>query len=268
MILNIFFLLVLFIFGTAVGSFTSVVIYRLHHKKRGILRGRSECTNCETTLQPLDLIPIVSYLSLRGKCRYCNKEISYMYPLLELISGSLFAVLFFKFPFVNEALQFSGPLFGMYALYAFYFFVLLFTFFFDLHYLKVSDEILLPAILIGLIATIATPLTPHIWNALIGAGVAMSFFGLQFLISKGTWIGLGDVRIGAFMGVILGWKLTIVALFLSYLIGSAVSIFIIARKKKFLGVKIPFAPLLVTGTLITIFFGDSVLQWYLRGLGF
>lgn len=268
MMFNIFFFLTLFILGAAVGSFTSVVIYRLHHKKKGIFRGRSQCTDCETTLRPLDLIPIVSYLSLRGKCRYCNKEISYLYPLLEFISGGLFAVLFLKFPFVNSALQFSGPILGMYLLYAFYLFVLLFTFFYDLHYLQVSDEILVPAILIGLIATIATPLTPHIWNALIGGALAASFFGLQFLISKGTWIGLGDLRIGALMGVILGWKLTIVALFLSYLIGSFVSIFIIARKKKFMGVKIPFAPLLVTGTLITMFFGDTILQWYLRGLGF
>lgn len=266
--LTTFFLIFLFIIGAAVGSFTSVVIYRLHHKKKGILRGRSACTECETELKSLDLIPIVSFLSLRGKCRYCSKEISYMYPLLELITGGLFALLFLKFPFFNSALQFSGVIFGMYCLYAFYVFVLVFTFFFDLHYLKVSDEILLPAILIGLIATIATPLTPHFFNAVMGAAVAVAFFGAQFLISKGTWIGLGDLRIGAFMGVIFGWKLTIVALFLSYLIGSVVSIFIIARKKKFRGVKIPFAPLLVTGTLVTIFFGDAILQWYLRGLGF
>lgn len=266
--LTTFFLIVLFIIGAAVGSFTSVVIYRLHHKKKGILKGRSSCTNCETELKPLDLIPIVSFLSLRGKCRYCDKEISYMYPLLELIAGGLFALLFLKYPFFNDALQFSGTHFGMYLLYAFYLFVFVFTFFFDLHYLKVSDEILLPAILIGLIATIAFPLTPHIWNALVGAGIAVAFFGSQYLVSKGTWIGLGDLRIGALMGVVLGWKLTIVALFLSYLSGSLVSIFIIARKKKFLGVKIPFAPLLVTGTLITMFFGDTILEWYLQGLGF
>ncbi|MBI2638485.1 prepilin peptidase [Candidatus Peregrinibacteria bacterium] len=266
--LTIFFLVVLFIIGAAVGSFTSVVIYRLHHKKKGILSGRSSCTNCEAELKPLDLIPIVSFLTLRGKCRYCSKEISYMYPLLELVTGGLFTLLFLKYPFFNDALQFSSMHFGMYLLYAFYIFVLVFTFFFDLHYLKVSDEILLPAILIGLIATIATPLTPHIWDALVGAAIAVVFFGAQYLISKGTWIGLGDLRIGAFMGVILGWKLTIVGLFLSYLIGSFVSIFIIVRKKKFLGVKIPFAPLLVTGTLVAVFFGDMILEWYLRGLGF
>lgn len=264
----IFFSIVLFLLGAAVGSFTSVMIYRLHHSKGGIFRGRSACPNCETKLAPLDLIPIISYLTLRGKCRYCSKEISYMYPILEVLTGFIFVLLFFKFPFVDNALHFSVSLSGLYLLYAFYSFVLIFTFFFDFHYLKVSDEILLPAILIGLIATIAQPLTPHIFDALIGAAIAVAFFGLQILISKGTWVGLGDLRVGALMGVVLGWKLTLVALFISYLIGSVVSLFIIIRKRKFVGVKIPFAPFLVTGTFVTIFFGEAILAWYLKGLGF
>lgn len=265
--LLVLFSLILFILGAAIGSFTSVIIYRLHSHRKGIFRGRSSCPECEMQLKPLDLVPILSYLTLRGKCRYCSKEISYMYPLLELLTGFLFVLLFFKFPFADQALHFSGTLLGLYLLYAFYAFVLIFTFFFDLHYLKVSDEILLPAILIGLIATIATPLTPHIFDALIGAGISVAFFGLQILVSKGTWVGLGDLRVGAFMGVILGWKLTVVALFLSYLIGSVVSLGIVIRKRKFVGVKIPFAPFLVSGTIISIFFGEAILGWYLRGLG-
>lgn len=268
MLLNIFFLLVLFILGAACGSFISVFVYRLHSCKKGILSGRSACPDCKEELKPLDLIPILSYLTLRGKCRYCSKSISYMYPVLELVTGGLFAMLFLKFPFVDSALEFTFPLLGMYLLYGFYIFILLFTFFFDLRYLKVADEILLPAILIGFIATLATPVTPHFFDALIGVGIALAFFGLQILISRGTWIGLGDLRVGAFMGVILGWKMTIAALFLSYLIGSLVSIIIIIKKRKFIGVKVPFAPFLVTGTLITIFFGETLLKWYLRGLGF
>lgn len=264
-----FFLLFLFIVGAAVGSFTSVVIYRLHKGKHGILRGRSACPECEKDLQPLDLVPIVSYLTLRGKCRYCSKEISYMYPLLEAISGVIFASLFFMFPFFNSALQFSGTNMGLYLLHAFYSFVLIFTFFYDLHYLRVADEILLPAILIGLIATIAYPLTPHFLDALLGAAIAVAFFGLQILLSKGKWLGLGDLRVGAFMGVILGWKQVILALVLSYFIGSFVALFVAVHKKKFKGVKIPFAPLLVTGTFITLFFGQEILHWYLTTvLGF
>ncbi len=263
MTLTIFFIAVLFIFGAAVGSFTSVVIYRMHTQEKGILTGKSKCTLCKTPLRPLDLIPIASYLFLRGKCKYCNKEISYMYPLLELMTGLLFALLFLKFQFVDSNLVFSEKILSMYALYAVYIFILVFTFFYDLHYLKVADEILLPAILIGLIATLATPLTPHIFDALIGAAIGVAFFGIQILVSRGTWVGMGDLRIGAFMGVILGWKLILVALFISYLLGSVISIIIVLRKKQFFGIKIPFAPFLVIGTFIAIFVGEEILKWYL-----
>jgi prepilin signal peptidase PulO-like enzyme (type II secretory pathway) len=190
-----------------------------------------------------------------------------MYPLLEIVTGTLFALLFLKFPFVNSVLQFDSTLIGMYALYAFYTFVLVFTFFFDFHYLKVADEILLPAILIGLIATLATPLTPNILSALFGLLIGGAFFGLQYLVSKGTWVGLGDVRVGAFMGVVLGWKLVLVALFVSYIVGSIVAIFVSIQKKQFKGVKVPFAPMLVTGTFVVIFYGETILSWYLKGLG-
>lgn len=266
MTLTIFFIALLFIFGAAVGSFTSVVIYRMHTQEKGILTGKSKCTSCKTPLKPLDLIPIASYLFLRGKCKYCNKEISYMYPLLELMTGLLFSLLFLKFQFVDSNLVFSEKILGMYALYAVYTFILVFTFFYDLHYLKVADEILLPAILIGLIATLATPLTPHIFDALIGAGIGIAFFGIQILVSRGTWVGMGDLRIGAFMGVILGWKLIIVALFVSYLLGSVISIIIVLKKKQFFGIKIPFAPFLVIGTFITIFIGEEILKWYLNSI--
>lgn len=263
-----FITIALFIFGAAVGSFTSVAIYRIHSNKKGIFLGKSACTSCNTELKAFDLIPLISYLTLRGKCRYCNKEISYMYPFLEFLTGAIFALLFLKFPFLDSQLAFSGTSLGMYLLYSFFTFVLIFTFFYDLHYLKISDEILLPAILVAFISTLAVPLTPHFFDALIGAGIGAAFFGLQFVVSRGTWVGLGDLRIGALMGAILGWKLTIVALFISYLIGSFVSIFIIARKRKFSGVRIPFAPLLVTGTFITIFFGEEIMKWYLSTLGF
>jgi len=269
MSLTIFTVAMLFILGAAVGSFTSVVIYRLHTKESGILRGRSKCPHCQTKLKPLDLIPIASYLMLRGRCRKCSGEISYMYPLLEFVTGSLFALMFFKFPFINDALQFSMDNLGMYLLFAFYIFVLVFTFFYDFHYMQVSDEILLPAILIALVATLAAPIAPSLKEALFGAAMALVFFGFQILVSKGRWLGAGDLRIGAFMGIILGWKFFLVSLFISYLFGSVVAIAIGLKKKKFENVKIPFAPILVTGTFITIFFGDAILKWYLTGiLGF
>ena len=190
-----------------------------------------------------------------------------MYPLLEVITGVLFAALFTKFPFIDAQLQISPGFLGLYLLYAFYIFILVFTFFYDLHYLQVSDEILLPGVMIALIATIATPYTPNLASALLGILIAVGFFGLQILLSKGKWIGMGDLRIGAFMGAILGWQFTLLALVLSYIVGSIVSLFIIVKKKKMQGIKVPFAPFLVTGILVTFFFGDQILSWYFRGIG-
>ncbi|MBI2453918.1 prepilin peptidase [Candidatus Peregrinibacteria bacterium] len=257
-----FTLILLFITGAAVGSFTSVCIYRIHAGKNGILTGKSECPECDNPLRPLDLIPIASYLALRGKCRFCNKGISYMYPLLEIASGFLFAILFYKFPFIDSALHFSGTYLGLYLLHAFYLFVLLFTFFYDLKYMKISDAVLVPAIMIGLIATIAAPYTPHLIDALIGGSLGFAFFGLQYLVSKGKWIGLGDTRIGAFMGIMLGWKLTVAAITISYMFGGVAAIGIASYKKKLSEIKVPLGPFLVMGTLVTLFFGEAIVAWY------
>ncbi|PIQ78307.1 hypothetical protein COV82_01255 [Candidatus Peregrinibacteria bacterium CG11_big_fil_rev_8_21_14_0_20_46_8] len=264
MLIQFLILVTIFFFGAAIGSFTSVVIYRLHRKIKGIIRGRSKCTDCSTTLKTIDLIPVLSFIAQRGKCRYCNKDISYMYPLLELITGLLFVALYLKFPFIEPTtLFFSVTNFFLFLLYGIYVFVLIFTFFYDLKYMEIADEILLPAILLGLIATLGHPYTPQIIDALIGGAIGAAFFAIQFGLSKGKWVGLGDVRIGAFMGVILGWQMVLVALFVSYIIGTLASFFIILNKKKLFGVKVPLAPFLVTGTLVTIFYGDVLLGWYL-----
>ena len=249
-----------------VGSFISVLSYRLHHGQKGILKGRSKCTNCETELAARDLIPLLSYLALRGKCRHCDKEISYMYPLIEIICGFLFVLLFYKFPFLDEFLNFDLNYFLLYLLWGFYTFILAFTFFHDLHYLRVADSLLVPAILIGLVASIS-PYTTHIMDSLLGMLIAIGFFGGQVYLSKGRWLGGGDIRIGAFMGVILGWKMVILAIVLAYVIGSIASIFVIIKKKKFYGLKVPFAPFLVAGTLCAFYFGEAILRWYLGLMG-
>ena len=255
--------IVIFILGTAVGSFISVVSYRLHERKSGIVKGRSHCRNCEGELPVKDLVPLLSYLNLRGRCRFCSKDISFLYPTLEIVSGFLFVGLFYRYPFLDDVLNFNVDYFFLFLLWGFYTFVLVFTFFYDVQYKKVADQILLPAILIGLIATISS-YAPHIISALIGLTIAVAFFGGQYVLSKGKWIGGGDIRIGAFIGVILGWKLTALAILLSYVLGSIVGAFIAIQKKKFHNVAIPFAPFLVSGTLLAFYFGEDMIAWYLR----
>ncbi|MBP9718355.1 prepilin peptidase [Candidatus Gracilibacteria bacterium] len=254
------------ILGMLFGSFISVAIDRLHTKEKGMVTGRSRCEACKKTLHAKDLVPLLSFLVLRGKCRHCSARISYMYPILELITGALFALMYVKFPFLTESLVFSESMMGLFVLHAFYTIVLVFTFFYDLRYMEVADEVLVPGIIIALIATIGAPLTPSLIDALLGMAIPVGFFLLQILVSKGRWIGGGDLRVGAFMGAILGWQLVIVALFASYMVGSIISIGIALKKKTLTGIQVPFAPFLVAGTYIAMFFGNDLIKWYLGSL--
>lgn len=266
MAINLFLGIVIFIIGTALGSFTSVCVYRLHTKEHKVLKGRSFCPSCKVPLKPRDLIPLVSYIALRGRCRNCQADISYMYPLLELLNGGLLLALFVKYPFFNEFLQFDFDLLLQFLLFTFYTFILLFTFFFDLHYLHVADEVLLPGILVGLLTTFL-PFTPNLIDMLIGILIGGGFFALQYALSKGKWVGSGDIRVGALIGVMFGWQLTLFALICSYIVGSIVAVTVGLKKGKFIGVKIPFAPFLVTGSFVTMFFGREILEWYLKFIG-
>ncbi|EKD93832.1 MAG: hypothetical protein ACD_28C00048G0002 [uncultured bacterium] len=240
----------LFVAGLLLGSFLSVLIPRLHKNERGIFAGRSQCTHCKTTLKATDLIPLVSYVLYKGKCRYCKESIGWTYPALELSTAFLFL-----------GLGFSGltPL----PLYLFYGLVLIFIFFYDLRYLEIPDEVMLPSIFVAILANL-TPYGIPFLDGLYGALIMMSLFLIQIVLSRGRWLGGGDLRIGAFMGFILGWELTLVALLMSYLIGATISLILLALGKVTRKTMVPFGPFLVLGTLIALFWGPQLIEWYLN----
>ncbi|MDP2624823.1 MAG: prepilin peptidase [Candidatus Peregrinibacteria bacterium] len=242
-------LVILFIAGLLLGSFLSAVIYRIHYNKPGLFTGFSICPKCNKQLGPQDLVPLFSYLIQGGKCRHCKKHISWHYPVLELSTGLLF---------VAMGTAGLAPL----GLYLFFGLILVFIFFYDLLYLEIPDEIMIPSIVIALLATFH-PETISFLNGFYGAAVVVLFFLLQIIISRGKWLGGGDLRIGAFIGFILGFKLTIVAVFLSYVIGSIISVFLLITGRAKGKTMIAFGPFLVLGTLITIFYGDFLVEWYL-----
>ncbi len=255
----IFFLsTVFFVLGMVYGSFLSVLIPRLKHQSPGIVFGRSFCPKCHHQLGLKDLIPLLSFLLLKGKCRYCQSKVSLSYPLLELFTGLIFLLLYLKF-FAIENQIITLIIYQIYAL------VLIFIFFYDLWYFEINDYILIPAIISALIISFFSfPLIPRVSDALLGALIPLSFFLLQIIISKGTWIGGGDLRIGAFMGLILGWQKTAAALIISYLIGGIFSLVIILLQKAKLKSAIPFGPFLVSGTLIAILWGENLIHWYIN----
>lgn len=273
--MTLFAALINFILGTAIGSFISVVIYRLHSKKKGIILSQSICTNCNKKLKWRHLVPIFSWLFMRGKCGYCRKSISYHYLLLELFTGLIFLITFLKWNFVQGSASIIDPeflhysidwlIFESYIFYLIIFSLLTAIFFYDLKYKEIPDKISLPTIAIAIVGIIIFG-EPAWQDALIGASAIFGFFLIQFLISKGKWIGGGDLRLGALMGILLGWKLGLTALIIAYIIGSIISILLLTTGKATRKTAIPFGPFLISGTLIAIFYGNEILTWYLSFL--
>lgn len=239
--------------GLTLGSFLSVLIPRLHEQKPGILGGRSECPYCHHKLSPGELIPVVSYFLSWGRCRSCKERIGWFYPALEVTTAILF---------IAVALSGLTPL----PLFLFYTVIIVFIFFYDLLYMEIADEILLPSLVIAFLGSLH-PATLSSWEALWGAGMIVAFFLLQIVVSRGQWLGGGDLRIGAFMGLILGWKLGLIALFFSYLAGSVITITLLLAGKLTRKSQVPFGPFLMIGTLIALFFGNQLIELYLNFIG-
>ncbi|PIR54893.1 hypothetical protein COU74_04100 [Candidatus Peregrinibacteria bacterium CG10_big_fil_rev_8_21_14_0_10_36_19] len=271
--MNLFIISILFLLGASIGSFLSVVIYRVKHKIPGIFFGRSICIDTKKSLKPWHLIPILSYIFLRGKSPYSGKKISIHYLLLEISMGLLFVAAFLKWNFLTQTPTITDPSIILYSinwniLETFTYQTILLSFlmaifFYDLFYKIIPDRFSLPTLAIALAAGLING-TPEILDMALGGILIFSFFALQFFLSKGKWIGGGDLRLGAVMGIILGAKLGLIALMLSYITGSVISIALLAGKKATRKTQIPFGPFLVTGTIVTMFFGNEILNWYLN----
>ena len=230
-------------------------------------------------------MPILSWIFLRGKCAYCNKRISVHYLMLELLTGALFLISFLHWNFIitipsltnSQFFDYSidWRVFSILAFYLIEFSFLIAIFFFDLLHKEIPDQLSLPAIAIAIIGIIAfNPDLQTVINILIGGGMIFLFFFFQHVLSKGTWIGGGDLRLGALMGILLswttgnfsGWLVGILALVIAYLLGGIISLILIAAKKLHHKSAIPFGPFLVIGTITAIFFGQEILNWYFNTL--
>lgn len=242
-----------FIFGLIIGSFLNAWIWRLVVRK-SIVRGRSECPECHHVLAAQDLVPVVSWLMLRGRCRYCHEKISWQYPLVELATAALFAYLAF--------------LFGWSVLFVWLVVVsslLLVIFVIDLRWSIIPDVVSIPLIFISALSLWLRPVT---WlEVLTGGLVGGGFFLAQWLLSHGKWVGDGDIRLGVVMGLLLGWKLLVVALFLAYVVGAVWGVLLLLRHKKTLHSQLPFGTFLAAATWVCLLWGDHLLGWYLGFIG-
>jgi prepilin signal peptidase PulO-like enzyme (type II secretory pathway) len=247
------FVLFIFFFGLIVGSFLNCVIFRLE-KEESFLRGRSYCPHCKNTLAWQDLIPILSFLFLKGKCRYCRKPISWQYPLVELATGIIFVLIY--------VLQFSASFQLIALLYLLITFsLLIIIFIFDLKSYIIPDSVVYSAIVISFIYNLSIN---NLKLAFLSAILAAGFFLAIVLISRGKWMGVGDIKLAFFMVLFLGWPNILTALFLSFFLGAIIGIMLMALKKKGLKSEIPFGPFLITGTFIAFFWGGRIIEWYLN----
>jgi len=244
MMVEVFLSIIIFVFGLIVGSFLNCLIYRLE-KKESFLGGRSYCPSCWHSLNWLDLIPVLSFLLLKAKCRYCQKPISWQYPLVEIATGLFFLlILNFQFSIFNLIIA--------------CFLIVIFVY--DLKHFIIPDKVVFPAILVSGLYLFLRYDASYIYAAF---GAALFFFLFVFL-SRGKWMGIGDIKLAFLMGLFLGFPNILVALFLAFLIGAVVGIALITTKKKELKSEIPFGPFLVLGTFIALLWGERLVDWYLR----
>ncbi len=249
----------IFLFGLIIGSFLNCFIWRLHTGEG--VGGRSYCPKCRKQIAWHDNIPVISYLILKGKCRGCGQTISWQYPIVELATGVLFVIsLIINFQFSNN---FQFPISSLLFLFKYWLViaVMIIIFIYDLRWYLILDKITLPASVLFFILNI---FLGFYWqNLLISGIIGGGFFLLQFLISKGKWIGGGDIRMGFLMGVILGWPQIILALFLAYILGSIIGSGLLLFGRKKWGSEIPFGTFLAAATIVTVFWGDRIINWYL-----
>ena len=242
------------IFGAMVGSFLNVCIYRLP-KEESIIWPRSHCPTCKKMIKFYDNIPLISYLLLRGKCRYCKGSISLQYPLVEGITAlsSLFLIMKFG-PSLSYLFYFAfvAALIGITVI--------------DLYHQIIPDVISLPGIGVGLLASLIIPQITFfnsLMGILLGGGSLFLVASLYQWIFKREGMGGGDVKLLAMIGAFLGWKAVILTILLSSLIGSITGITIMILKGKGFKYAIPFGPFLSLGAVIALFYGESLMRWYL-----
>lgn len=249
------------LFGLAVGSFLNVVIGRLRSGETG-WRSRSRCPECHAVLRPSELVPVVSFLILRGRCRSCKKAISWQYPLVELSTMLLFLIAFWTRGGVAGALGGSWLL-----MVRDWVFIAGLTIVFVIDFLDmlVFDSVALPMAVAAFFLNLATGQS---WQGLLlASAIGSGFFLLQYVISRGRWVGGGDVRIGAMMGAMLGVPGVVLALFVSYVAGALVALGLLASGKARWGGQMAFGTFLSVGTVVALFFGPAIMAWYASFVG-
>jgi leader peptidase (prepilin peptidase)/N-methyltransferase len=263
---------ILLVLGIVMGSFINALVWRFYinekkhkfpEKKLSILNGRSICPKCRHLLHPVDLVPVLSWVVLGGKCRYCSKKISPLYPLIEILTGVVFVLSYKYWPF--DFNYYGKILFTIWLL------LVLITVslaLYDLKYKILPNRWVYSAIVVSLLFILIYYFSfnqgiAFIESRLLGVLFSSGFFYLIFQISKGKWIGGGDVKLCIALGLVLGGPLSaILMLFIASTLGTVVMLGLVMIKKFNIKTTIPFGPLLIISFYLCFLVGSQILNWY------
>jgi len=251
------------ILGAAMGSFAGAVVWRLKHK-RDIVRERSECEYCHHKLGVLDLIPIVSWVTLAGKCRYCHKPIGRSALLLEVALAVYFVISYLAWPYgLTTGLEWLALVLWLVMGVG-----LAILFVYDLRWYLLPDKVVFPLIAVSgvlfVLRAVAEGWTPGIFIVELALALlaVAGFYGFIYTVSKGEWVGFGDVKLGVVIGLALGWQLALLAVLIANLVGVLVILPGLASGKLQRSSRVPFGPFLITGLVLSGLFGQQILLWY------
>ena len=259
----IFFDFYVFIIGLIIGSFLNVCISRLP-KGESVLYPPSHCTTCGNKLKPIELIPVLSYIMLKAKCKNCNEKISIRYPIIEVLTAIVYAIIFSRF---GLSINFFAALFLMT--------ILIVVFFIDLDHQIIPDELVITGLVgsVALILYIVFTSQPvfeeaswlaHLLGALPGSGLLFLVALIGLVIFKSEEVmGMGDVKIFLPIGIFLGWKLCIFTMLISIVLAGLISIALVIFRLKKRKDTIPFGPFIVAGTFVALIWGNQILHWYI-----
>lgn len=251
-LVQIFIAIIIFAIGLVIGSFSNVCIYRLPRNESIIFPG-SHCPNCNQQIKWYDNIPLISYIILNGKCRYCDEKIPIQYPLVEFLNAALYLFLFYFY-----GLQLHTVVYMLFCS------ALIIITFIDLKEKIIPDVISFPFIALGFILSFMlkniSPLN-SLLGILVGGGSLYLVAIVGTYIFKKEAMGGGDIKLAAMIGAFLGWQLTILSLFIGFLLGSIIGIIVLIKTKGKTS-DVPFGPFIAIGTIIALFFGQKILNWY------
>ncbi|SFR02804.1 prepilin peptidase [Desulfoscipio geothermicus] len=242
-----------FVLGTCIGSFLNVCIYRIP-EGNSVVTGSSYCYSCGHKLSFFDMVPVLSYIFLRGRCRYCGAGFSPQYPLVEFVTGLLYLLVFYKFGYAPATLLFWV-----------FFSILAVVSVIDLHHRIIPDGLLITGTVLGLPLVLWQSID-YLISGIIGFLTAGIIMFLIAVLSKGG-MGGGDIKLSAVMGLYLGWQGVLVALFLAFLAGGLAGVLLLAAGRKGRKDALPFGPFLALGGAVAAIWGRELLAWYMAVVG-